>query len=386
MAGSRILHQPTESGLLGCKLNPDDKRPQPWVVLPPSLADASSPKNEALKKANHQTALQTTVSSLDSLMHLPNKKPKADAVTFHNLPPPESTEKEDVLDALVGKVEDFLNMQEKSTSRCQQMVSERETGFSPFSVDVVGSPNKSSVSATKDSALSSRQLFLTLAAMLFLGSASTDQQRSHEPGELSTSACSSNTTSHQEKEKSSYDALSRAVASILPATCSPSSGESPPTLLNDEQLPERKPVYPACSAYTATSSYSTGAHVSRLHDLEEPIPRLRGVNWLSHSNVWRARWVDENGREVSRCFSVDKFGWEGAKGQAIQARQEAERSGRAYRNGHPINACSSYQRKQFSSDAKRIKLNSTEGTISSPRECPPKNPGFPIEEPMLLPT
>lgn len=61
-----------------------------------------------------------------------------------------------------------------------------------------------------------------------------------------------------------------------------------------------------------------------------------GVNWLSHSNVWRARWVDECGKEISRSFSVEKFGDHKARLLATAARKEAEETGKAYRNGLPV--------------------------------------------------
>jgi hypothetical protein len=41
------------------------------------------------------------------------------------------------------------------------------------------------------------------------------------------------------------------------------------------------------------------------------------------NEYWVAHWVDLNGKQVSKCFSIKKLGYECAKELAIEARKDA---------------------------------------------------------------
>eukprot|EP01068_Selenidium_serpulae_P017364 Selendium_serpulae@DN6373_c1_g1_i9.p1 len=50
---------------------------------------------------------------------------------------------------------------------------------------------------------------------------------------------------------------------------------------------------------------------------------IKGVTFHSRYNVWEARWY-EGGKRIHRSFSVDEFGFEGAKQKAIELRRKME--------------------------------------------------------------
>lgn len=361
--------------------NADDKRRQPWVITPSAVSPASmSSVTPTLNAAPGASAVVShdpngtdlpgsSVASQEDSELTPLLKlleaacdqqpsgsltlrPTADQSSTSDLQDGNTLREEcptgdvDELSALIDKVQDLLKVQQPADVSVHGPVVNDE----PSHLLLPTRNDAQEINATRLDTTSSKDLLTTIAAMLLLDFDAAAVDRTCTSSQSLSSA--QRTAVDLPLSPLATHKVASDVANVEKQLVASSSSVSTPfpeqkirrTFPEDASLPstEFRPLLipvskkPPSQNELDTARFHNGKQATTMLTLPDPVVKLRGVNWLSHSNVWRARWVDENGREVSRCFSVEKFGWEEAKALAIRTRQEAERQGKAFRNGQPV--------------------------------------------------